>query len=94
VAGDLRELRDLLAHGVRADPEPLERLSRHALSGVDEGEQELYGALMVEAEPDGFLAGSAHDLAGVVGEGDEPGDRGVNAGPRPGIDRANEPGGP
>jgi hypothetical protein len=57
LAGGLRELGDLLAHGVGANPEPLERLSRHARAGVDQSEQEMPGARMVEAEPEGLVPG-------------------------------------
>ena len=80
------ELRDPLAHILRADPEPLQRPGRHALVRAGQGQQELLGAGKVEVEPVGLGPRQDHDVAGVVGEGHEPGDRGVDAGPGPGIE--------
>jgi hypothetical protein len=85
------DLRELLAHGVGADPESFQRLGRHALA--TEGQQELLGAGMVQATAGGLLPGQDDDLAGVVGEGDEPGDRGLDAGPGPGVQSPEPPAG-
>ena len=83
LAGDLR---NPLAHGLRADPEPPESPGRHAVARADQAQQELLGAGMVQAEPAGLILGENQGVATVVGERDEPGDRGVDACPGPGIE--------
>ncbi len=45
---------ELLAHGLGADPEPLQCLRRRTLAGRDQGQQELLGAGAVKAKPIGL----------------------------------------
>jgi hypothetical protein len=91
MAGDLR---DLLTHDRRADPEPFQRLGRHALASTGQGQQKLLGARAVEAEPIGLGPGLDHDVAGVVGEGHESGNRGPDAGLRLGVEGPQSPADP
>jgi hypothetical protein len=49
------DLLDLLSHGVKADPERLERLGRYTFTLVDEAEQDVLGADVVVIEHPGFF---------------------------------------
>ena len=61
-------LLDLLAHGLEADPERLERLGRDALALVDEAEQDVLGADEVVVEQSRLLLGQDQDPSGSVSE--------------------------
>ncbi len=62
------DLLDLLAHGLEADAQRLERLGRDTLTLVDEAEQDVLGADVVVVEEPGFLLGQDHDPSRPVGE--------------------------
>ena len=62
------DLLDLLAYGLEADAQRLERLGRDTLTLVDEAEQDVLGADVVVVEEPGFLLGQDHDPSRPVGE--------------------------
>ena len=66
--GRADRLLHLLAHGLEADPERLERLGRHALTLVDEAQQDVLGADEVVVEQSRLFLGQDQDSSGSVGE--------------------------
>ena len=61
-------LLDLLPHRLQADPERLERLGRHALTLVDEAQQDVLSADEVVVEQSRFFLGQDQDSSGSVSE--------------------------
>ena len=59
---------DLLAHGLQADPKGLERLGRHALTLVDEAQQDVLGADEIVVEQSRLFLGQDQDPSGSVSE--------------------------
>ena len=64
--GRADRLLHLLAHCFQADPEGLERLGRHALTLVDEAEQDVLGPDEVVVEQARFFLGQDQDSSGSV----------------------------
>ena len=67
-AGRTDRLLDLLADRFQADTERLERLGRHALTLVDEPQQDVLGADEVVVEKSRFFLGQDQDSSGSVSE--------------------------
>ena len=65
-SGRADRLLDLLAHRFEADTERLERLGRHALTLVDEAQQDVLGADEVVVEQSRFFLGQDQDSSGSV----------------------------
>ena len=62
------DLLDLLAHGLLADAERLQRLGRDAFALVDEAEQDVLGADVVVVEHPGLFLSQDHNPPRPVGE--------------------------
>ena len=67
-SGRTDRLLDLLADGLEADTERLERLGRHALTLVDQAQQDVLGADEVVIEKSRLFLGQDQDSSGSVSE--------------------------
>ena len=59
---------NLLAYGLQADPQGLQRLGRHALTLVDQAKQDVLGADVVVVEHPGFFLSQHHNSPRPVGK--------------------------
>jgi hypothetical protein len=62
------DLLDLLPHGVKADPQRLQRLGRYPFALVDEAEQDVLGADVVVIEHPGFFLSQDDNPPGPAGK--------------------------